>query len=632
MAKGESSFKLSIEALDKFTKPFDGFAKVVEKSTKSVRTLGKELDIVKKRIGASLGLPKLKGALTDVGKSFSAVGDQLKSFAVAIMGIGAAAIGAGAGLYKMVRVYSDAMDEAVKSSQKAGISISAWQEMSYAAALSDVTNEQLIGSYQKLNRNMINAAKGGKTQAAAFKSLGITLTNSKGEIKATDTVMMEIAEAFSKMPDGAKKTAVAMDIFGKSGAQIIPLLNAGESGLKDLRREAEAIGVVFGDEDARAAEEFNDNITRLETRLRGLAFVVGHALLPVCDDIVKSFSQWIDANKQFISTKILEYVDKFKQLLPVFISKAKGAVEAIKNFAIKAWGLWEAMGGLNTLVTTLSVVMAGKFVTAILGCIGPIMKLSAALMATPVGWILLAVGAVVLIADKLGIIEPLLTGIQEGFSQAFNDFEPPDELMKLFTELKESLRVIGIDLDNLGPTFHEIGAFLGGMFFGVLNLVLTVLNAIAAAINAINYAIEWWIKLIQSPEFDQFADKVGGTMESVANVAQYINPVTATSKLLDHVDPKVLIPLVGPYLAARDAIERDNSATSNAMSNSPASPQGNTIAGLAAAGQTQTKVERSEVALHLFPPPGWGTKMDGPLSDHVTLSTSPSYLGRQNGF
>ena len=81
----------------------------------------------------------------------------------------------------------------------------------------------------------------------AFKKLNIDLKDSSGQLQATDKVLAQIADRFKSMPDGPQKTALAMQLFGRQGKDMIPFLNQGSAGLAELNKKAHELGVTFND-------------------------------------------------------------------------------------------------------------------------------------------------------------------------------------------------------------------------------------------------------------------------------------------------------------------------------------------------------------------------------------------------
>jgi hypothetical protein len=151
-------------------------------------------------------------------------------------------------------------------------------KLNYAAKLSDVSLGELQGGLQLLSKNMEAGSDG-------LAALGISATTASGELRSTNEVMQDVAEAFAGMEDGAGKTALAMNIFGRSGANLIPLLNSGRKGLADMAGEAQSLGVVISQEAAKSAEQFNDNLTRLSEVMSGLTQSVIAPLLPKLIDL-----------------------------------------------------------------------------------------------------------------------------------------------------------------------------------------------------------------------------------------------------------------------------------------------------------------------------------------------------------
>lgn len=177
-----------------------------------------------------------------------------------------------------------------KLAQSTGIGVEALSGLSYAAKLSDIGAEELRGALGHLNKDLAAAAGGGREQAAVFRALGIATKDAGGQIRPTGDVVADVAEKFSRMEDGAGKAALAQQLFGKSGARLIPMLNAGRDGLAEMTKEAEDLGVVVSEQTARAAEEFNDNLTKLQTVADGLSLQLAATLAPalatVTDNLV----------------------------------------------------------------------------------------------------------------------------------------------------------------------------------------------------------------------------------------------------------------------------------------------------------------------------------------------------------
>jgi hypothetical protein len=167
-------------------------------------------------------------------------------------------------------------DEVAKTSQKLGIQAEELQKLRYAADLSGASADTLTKAVTRL---AVDAQNGGK----ALASIGVSARGSNGEMKSAQTLFTEVAEAVSKMGDGTQKTAAAVQLFGRSGADLIPLLNSGAAGIKAMTDEASQLGFVMDTEMTDAAQRFNDNLTRLSKAKDGLFVQVTRQLLPALE-------------------------------------------------------------------------------------------------------------------------------------------------------------------------------------------------------------------------------------------------------------------------------------------------------------------------------------------------------------
>jgi hypothetical protein len=111
--------------------------------------------------------------------------------------------------------------------------------------------------------------------------MGIQVRDAQGNLKATDALLKEVSDKFASYADGAEKSALAQELFGRSGARMISFLNSGSQGLDEMRQEAERLGVVIDGDLAKNAEIFNDNLTKMKLALNGMVTTVANSVLPV---------------------------------------------------------------------------------------------------------------------------------------------------------------------------------------------------------------------------------------------------------------------------------------------------------------------------------------------------------------
>jgi hypothetical protein len=201
----------------------------------------------------------------------------------------------GGGMLNVVRAATDYGDSAIKTAQRVGMQTEAWQKLAYAAEFAGVENEQLASGMAKFDKVLVAASEGTGTSAQAFKKLGINIKDASGKMRATQDILSDVSNVFSHMEDGAEKSALAQELFGKSGAQLIPLLNSGAKGLAEMGKEAEDMGLVLSEEATKACERFNDNLERVSKATLGLKIQIGAALMPILERLINIVTAGIKA-------------------------------------------------------------------------------------------------------------------------------------------------------------------------------------------------------------------------------------------------------------------------------------------------------------------------------------------------
>jgi lambda family phage tail tape measure protein len=243
---------------------------------------------------ASGGLKLLSSAANDAKFQLQAATDRLGMLGSVLGKLGPAGLLAGAsiaalgvGITALVMPVARVGDEFFKLSQKTGVSVEALTALDYAAKLSDVSTEGLTKALQRLSVALFDSRFEGGEGGKALKSLGVAATDASGQIRPTEQVLLDLADQFANMPDGADKAALAMKLFGKEGLSIIPFLNQGREGITALMEEAQRLGLVMSEDVARASEVFNDNLTRLSAIFEGVQRQIGAAVIPVLADFTE---------------------------------------------------------------------------------------------------------------------------------------------------------------------------------------------------------------------------------------------------------------------------------------------------------------------------------------------------------
>lgn len=202
---------------------------------------------------------------------------------------------AGTVLFAIAKSTATYGDELVKMGQRMGTSIADTARLQHAAKLADADLHSLSSTVGILSREMVNAAAGNTEAEQKFRQLGISVRDAGGGLKSTTAILLEISDKFRSMPDGPEKTGLAMLALGKSAQQVLPFLS---SNLREAFKEADQLGVVMSEKDAKAGERFNDELTKLQQAVRGVTNDVGTALIPVLTQLTSLLTTIIvDAHK-----------------------------------------------------------------------------------------------------------------------------------------------------------------------------------------------------------------------------------------------------------------------------------------------------------------------------------------------
>lgn len=284
---------------------------------------------------------------SDVGKA----GQQLLRLKDNAVKVGAAigtAFAAGAGaLSYMVKGAIDEADKLAKMAQGMGAGAEQLSAMGYAAKLSGIEIEQFSKGLFTLSKRMSDAGKGTGEALGAFEAMGVSVRRTDGTLKSQRDILLEVAEKFATYRDGAEKSALASAVFGEDiGSKLIPYLNQGKDGIIALEDEARALGVVFTDEAGKAAEQFNDNLTRLQSVKKGLVVQITQELLP---SLVSVTDRMVNMAKE-------------TGLMKTAATTAAGAVRLLATAAVAAWTAFEVAGeSIATVVSALYLAATGEF-------------------------------------------------------------------------------------------------------------------------------------------------------------------------------------------------------------------------------------------------------------------------------
>ncbi|GHU93516.1 hypothetical protein FACS189479_05010 [Spirochaetia bacterium] len=333
--------------------------------------------------------------------------------------------------------YLDRADSIGKSADKIGLSAEAYQRLSYAAELADVSQDKFSAAIGKLNTGLGQAAAETGTLYSGLNKLDKGLLSSLRGAKTNTEAFLFAADALANETDAGIRAAKGTALFGKSWADLYPLIMDGSAAIEKL---AAAAPNVIPQSAINRAYTWNDTMTTLKKTWEGFTNIIHGAITRYITPLLVTFNEWVQNNRELINSKI----DDFMQRLALFVGQAVPAIidfagevramlpslyvakefvsnliekvqDAIKFF--KEWGpeimiiygffqAWKTITGIIGGVTTAIGLMSGATTGATAAQYG----LNAAIAANPIGAIItgvvLGVTALILLiarlSDKVG--------------------------------------------------------------------------------------------------------------------------------------------------------------------------------------------------------------------------------------
>lgn len=503
--------------------------------------------------GLTRSLDKANNQAGGLSGAFNKLGGMARNAGIAIAGLGAAAVG---GLAVLGKNAIDAADNLNDLSQRTGVGVEALSKFGAAAEDSGSSLDEVAKAMGKLSKGIVDPTSKANE---ALRSIGISSTDASGKIRSVDAVMLDIADKFSKLPDGAQKTALAMEIFGKSGANLIPMLNGGREAMSQY-------SATITTEMAQAADKFNDAINAIMRELAGPFNQAITAALPYITQMAQQLGAALPgaiAALVPVLTGFLGTLAQIGQWFATLTPQQQGFIAGAAALTVAFVALAPAITAIITVFTALGPLIAGiaaaivgipAVIAGWAGAIAPLVagltglgQVLIAVFTGPVGWVTLAVAAGIAIyafRDKIidafkgiGIVFVEIAGLYKKvfiepvlkLGQVVIDFYLKPWL-KIFDLIKKPFemglnffkdkfvgpiqRIASSMVDSLKSAFKRVTDFIIAPFKAAADVVKGVFNTLIGIVEkGINSAIAGINKLIQA------ANKVPGvSIPTISNV------------------------------------------------------------------------------------------------------------------
>ncbi|AJT42422.1 phage tail protein [Psychromicrobium lacuslunae] len=437
----------------------------------------------------------------------------LKKFAVPVAGA-LAAFSVGKFIKGSVAEFQSYQGAVNAFGRIAGGSVQQFSGLRAAIQLSGVDVNAAQSSMTIFSKNLGKAAQDGTKTAAMAKTLGTNFLDASGQVKPMSEILPALSDKFKAMPDGAQKTALAMQLFGRSGATLLPFLNKGSAGIAELTAQAGKMGLVLDETDQKIFGASKSSIRQFTMSMQGLKVAVGSTALP----ILTAFGN--------LGRAVLVPVI---QLIARGFSAARAPVLA---FAGHVQAMADRIGAITTGL--IALFTKGDFTGGLRKALG--LEEDSKI-----------VGVLFSIRDAVGAvfsnIKGYFTGLNLGsvFSTLGQSFGP---LIPQVVQLASSLSPLGLIFKSLAPLLPQIGSMFSQLGQTLATSLGAALKAVLPALGQVAQSLTTGLgQAFQAilPAISSLVPVIGQALGSLAGVIGSV--VAAIAPMISQILP----PLVGLF-------------------------------------------------------------------------------------
>jgi hypothetical protein len=450
----DTKLSITISTIDKATAGIKAINARLDAVTKPTRDFGKALSELREKSGLDSVIGGFKGVS-------SAIGDLLGKVAM-IGGVVGVAV---AGMFHLV----DQFDELGDKAEAMGVSVEFLASMRYAAEKSGVSVEKLDDGMKSFLTNL-GLARHGKGKLAKFLKDEVQgpLLDQLVASKSNAEAIGVLSAAAAKISNPAERLAFAKKTMGDG--DFAPMLAKGAAGIKELTDAFAKANPEIG-EAAKVAGAVDDAQKDLNASITGVKAALVTGLGPALEGIIKQLTEWFTKHRADIAT----WAKELGKRLPAAVEYLKEKFIAIVNF-IRPFV--DSTTKLKVIALVLAGVIAGPLISAIV-------SLGIALMATPVGWILLGLAAI-------GLGAAALIGDWGGVRTFFVDLW--DAVKEKFGWVADAIALVMapflyIPLKIIA-NWDSITGFFTGLWDGVTSVFKKAWGIIGSIVDKIMWAVD----------------------------------------------------------------------------------------------------------------------------------------------
>lgn len=346
-------------------------ARGVDKNSAEYRELQREIITTESKLNNFKGQLRKIGnvKLKAVSEQFKEMGSKLESAGQAMLGLSAAAGAAVASIGAMTYKAAAGADDLNTLAKVTGIGTRELQKYGYAADLVDVSVDSIAKSNRRLTKSAYSAANGSTTQSEAFSKLGVSVTDSSGQLRSTDAIFSDVISALGKMTNETERDAIAQQLMGKSAAELNPLIEDGGETYKMVAETLKKYNLDYVDQETLdKANQFNDSLDQMKLLGSVAIAQVGSQLAAYLVPAIQKVVDW--------AGQLASWLGNLDPRILTIISAVAGFIAVLGPLLI---GLGKLATGISAIINLVQLV--GPMMAGMGGTIGIVVAVIAALVA-----------------------------------------------------------------------------------------------------------------------------------------------------------------------------------------------------------------------------------------------------------
>jgi len=254
-------------------------------------------------------------------------------------------------------------DQIAKTSEKLGVGAAALQELRHAAELTGIPTRTMDMALQRFTRRAAEAAKGTGEAKDALKQMGVRLKDSQGQLRPTEELLGDVADAMAKTKGDGDRLRLAFKLFDSEGAALVNTLKGGKAALEEMRQEARDLGGIMDDELIALSVEYTDESLRATKALRGVKNMIARNLLPVLIKGKQGIVEWIKVNREWLRSNITGAIDKTVRVVSALARGIRVIVIGLREAWRNADPVTKALLKMSAAAAVLAVILTSPILT-----------------------------------------------------------------------------------------------------------------------------------------------------------------------------------------------------------------------------------------------------------------------------